>query len=447
MNLKRSVQFRPEQRKKNGVAVTENMLIRMRVTFNCSRIDFSTGYRIDLSKWDNGQQRVKKGFSNKQKQTYTEINSALVKYESIIQEIFKEYEMSDCMPTVEQIKQDFVLRTQLLSSFNEDKNKAQSKKTSDNEGLLIDVKPFFEVYDEYVQTQGLRNNWSQTCYHKFRALRNKLKEFNSKLTFECFDENGLSLFVGFLINQKMTRNSTVCKTLVFLKMFLRWSYNNGYHNNNGFSTFKPKLKVPQRKVIFLTPEELKRIIDLEIPEEKCYLERVRDVFIFMCFTGLRHSDTFNLRRSDIKGDHIEIVTIKTDDDLIIELNQYSKAVLDKYKDIPYPDDKALPVISNQKMNVYLKELTQLAEINEPVRMIHYKGSKRIEKVSPKHELICTHAARRTFVCSALSLGIPAQVVMKWTGHSDYKAMKPYMDIADDIRAKSMKKFNQMDNLL
>lgn len=349
MNLKRSIQFRPEQRKKNGVAVTENMLIRMRVTFNGSRIDFSTGYRIDLSKWDNDQQRVKKGFSNKQKQTYTEINSALVKYESIMQEIFKEYEMSDCMPMVNQIKQDFVLRTQLTNSFNDVNSKAKSKVASNEDELLIDVKPFFEAYDEFVQSQGLQNNWSPACYQKFNALRNKLEEFNPKLTFDCFGEKGFSLFVDFLINKKMIRNSTIGKTLDFLKMFLRWSYNNEYHKNNGFVTFRPKLKAPQRKVIFLTPEELRRVIEVKIPEEKCYLERVRDVFVFMCFTGLRHSDAYNLRRSDIKGDHIEIVTIKTDDDLIIELNQYSKAVLDKYKDIPYPDDKALPVITNQKM--------------------------------------------------------------------------------------------------
>ena len=54
-----------------------------------------------------------------------------------------------------------------------------------------------------------------------------------------------------------------------------------------------------------------------------------------------------------------------------------------------------------------------------------------------------HAGRRTFICNALALGIPAQVVMKWTGHSDYKAMKPYIDIADDIKANAMNKFNQL----
>lgn len=91
----------------------------------------------------------------------------------------------------------------------------------------------------------------------------------------------------------------------------------------------------------------------------------------------------------------------------------------------------------------LKELAELAEINEPVREVYYKGNQRIDETTPKYALLGTHAGRRTFICNALSLGIPAQVVMKWTGHSDYKAMKPYIDIADEIKANAMDKFNQL----
>ena len=170
---------------------------------------------------------------------------------------------------------------------------------------------------------------------------------------------------------------------------------------------------------------------------------MRDVFLFQCFTGLRYSDVFNLRRSDIKGDHIEVTTVKTSDSLIIELNNHSKAILDKYKDVAFEHDKVLPVITNQKMNDYLKELAEMAGIDEPVRQTYYKGNERIDDVTPKYALLGTHAGRRTFICNALALGIPPQVVMKWTGHSDYKAMKPYIDIADDIKANAMSKFNQL----
>ena len=239
------------------------------------------------------------------------------------------------------------------------------------------------------------------------------------------------------------RNSTIGKQLGFLKWFIRWALKKGYHQNIAFETFKPKLKNTPKKVIFLTWDELNKLKSCNIPQNKQYLERVRDVFLFCCFTGLRYSDVYNLRTSDVKADHIEITTVKTADSLVIELNNHSKAILEKYKDVHFEGNKVLPVISNQKMNDYLKELGELAEINEPIRETYYKGNQRIDEVTPKYALLGTHAGRRTFICNALALGIPAQVVMKWTGHSDYKAMKPYIDIADDIKANEMSRFNQL----
>ena len=96
------------------------------------------------------------------------------------------------------------------------------------------------------------------------------------------------------------------------------------------------------------------------------------------------------------------------------------------------------------MNFYLKELCKLAQIDEPIRLTNYKGNQRIDEVRPKYELIGTHTGRRTFIVNALSRGIAPNVVMKWTGHSDYKAMKPYIDIVDSIKASEMAKMNFLD---
>ena len=82
------------------------------------------------------------------------------------------------------------------------------------------------------------------------------------------------------------------------------------------------------------------------------------------------------------------------------------------------------------MNRDVKELCKLAGINEEIR-----------------ELVGTHTGRRTFIVTTLSLGIPPNVVMKWTGHSDYSSMKPYIDIVDDIKATSMTKFNGLISVL
>ena len=430
MNIKRNIIFTLESRKKDGVLITENVPIRMRVNFASKRIEFTTGYRIDSAKWDADKQRVKNGCSNKLKQSASEINASLLGYYTEIQSIFKRFEVEDVIPTPEQIKE----------AFNALHKPVSEEPKPKKEALPCD---FFQVFDDFVEDCGRQNNWTDSTFEKFAAVKNHLTNFREGLTFEFFDERGLNDYVGYLRDVKEMRNTTIGKQLSFLKWFLRWAFKKGVHQNNAYDSYKPKLKSTQKKIIFLTWDELNRLREFKIPSNKQALERVRDVFLFQCFTGLRYSDVFNLRRSDIKGDHIEVTTIKTSDSLIIELNNHSKAILDKYKDVAFEDDKVLPVITNQKMNDYLKELAEMAGIDEPVRQTYYKGNERIDDVTPKYALLGTHAGRRTFICNALALGIPPQVVMKWTGHSDYKSMKPYIDIADDIKANAMSKFNQL----
>jgi integrase len=430
MNIKRNIIFSLESRKKNGVPVTVNVPIRMRVIYSGNRIDFSTGYRIDTSKWDEDKQRVKNGCTNKFKQSASEINADLLAYYSDIQEIFKGFEVENIVPAPQQLK----------DAFNSRNRQANPEPEVE---VKIPKAVFYMAFDEFVKECGTQNSWGNATYEKFAALKNHLKEFDENLSYEALNESKLMDFLYYLRDTLEMRNTTTDKKISYLKWFLRWSVKKGYTDNLAFDSFKPKLKTTQKKVIFLTWKELNQLRDYAIPETKKYLERVRDVFLFSCFSGLRHSDVYNLRRSDIKDSHIEITTIKTADSLIIELNNHSKAILDKYRDVAFENDKALPVISNQKMNDYLKELAELAEINDPVRETYYKGNERIDSVLPKYALLSTHAGRRTFICNALSLGIPPQVVMKWTGHNDYKAMKPYIDIADDIKANAMDKFNQL----
>jgi integrase len=383
-----------------------------------------TGYRIDAAKWDADKQRVRNGCSNKLKQTAAEINADLNNYSSILQTIFKEFEVKDKIPTPEELKETFSVRCG---------NKEETPQVGAS---------FFTAFDEFVSDEGKLNNWTAATYTKFEAVRKHLAGFDPDMTFDAFDETRLADYINYLREVKEMRNSTIGKQIGFLKWFLRWAFRKGYSDNRAFDGFKPKLKTTQKRVIFLTWDELMGLRDYPIPASKQYLERVRDVFLFSCFTSLRYSDVANLRRSDVSDTHISITTVKTADSLVIELNDHSRAILDKYADIHFEGDKVLPVISNQKMNDYLKELCELAEINEPVRETYYRGNERIEDVRPKYELMGTHAGRRTFICNSLALGIPAQVVMKWTGHSDYKAMKPYIDIADSVKVNEMNKWNK-----
>ena len=141
-------------------------------------------------------------------------------------------------------------------------------------------------------------------------------------------------------------------------------------------------------------------------------------------------------------EHIEITTIKTYETLRIELNNYSKGILDKYKEDRFKDNVALPVISNQKMNDQLKVLGELCDISSPVSITYYKAGERIDETYKKYELLTTHCGRRTFISNAIMLGIAPEIVMKWTGHEDYRTMKPYIAIADKAKKDAMDLFNK-----
>ena len=235
------------------------------------------------------------------------------------------------------------------------------------------------------------------------------------------------------------KNYTAKKYINLTKWFLKWASEKGYNKELAFVTFKEKLKTIPAKVIFLEWNELMSVYNATFPDEP-HLELAKDVFCFQCFTSLRYSDVKNLKKADIYDGYITITTIKTDEPLKIELNKYSKAILEKYKDIE--GIYALPVPVNQRMNRYIKEVCKACEINEPVCRTYYKGAERIDEIHPKYELIGTHCGRKTFICNALMLGIAPNIVMKWTGHRDYKSMKPYIDIADKAKEEAMNLFNR-----
>lgn len=109
--------------------------------------------------------------------------------------------------------------------------------------------------------------------------------------------------------------------------------------------------------------------------------------------------------------------------------------------MPLKSNKALPVISNQKMNEYLKELGELAGINEKITETYFIGNKRYDVPKPKYEHMTSHIGRRSFICLCIAKNIPIQIIMKWTGHSDYKSMIPYIEVSEKTKEIEMKKLN------
>ena len=434
--------------------------IRLRVTFNSQRIDISTGCQIyDLNYWDSKHEQVLDGYQGPKGEDNIAINNELRKLKDQMEVTFKYFEVNEIYPTPSQVVEKY-----------EERVKGITPRKPEPEKKKKEVKPkepdFYKVFDAFTYECGEKNAWTEATREKMAALKNDLTIFKKNLKFSDLIETTLTKFVVYLRDEKKLntprkpkgeerdsgkkeligiKNSTIEKKLGYLKWFLKWATEKGFNNNTAYRTFRPTLKTTQKKVIYLTKEEMKRILNLDLKGEHAYLEIVRDIFIFCCFSSLRYSDASALKWNDVKDDHIEVTTIKTADSIQIEINDMMKKIIEKYRAVPDKrSNLVFPFYTNQAMNRDLKKLCKLAEINEEIRTTTYKGHERIDEIAEKWELIGTHTGRRTFIIHALSQGIPPSIVMKWTGHSDYKSMKPYIDIVDEIKASEMTKMNFMD---
>lgn len=424
--------------------------IRVSIALFGDRFITSTGYAINPDKWNADKMRVKQGATNAKKVNYNTINAKLGRIASY----FEAIEGAPTRPDNVDIKALYA------AEFGKPTNTPAGTSTAATAPIAL---TFWDYFNMFCRERGKQNDWTKATYQKFDALKHHLKDFDPRAGFDTFTESGLLRFVDFCRNDLDMKNSTIGKQLGYLKWFLNWATSKGFNTLTEYQAFSPKLKQAEKKVVFLDWPELMRVYSYQVPQEGATvkltndageqyektvehagtLEKVRDVFCFCAFTSLRYSDAFNLKKSDIRDGYISVTSIKTQDLLNIELTDRARAILDKYAATDLPENKALPVLSNQRMNDYLKDLMELCEINTPVTQTYFKGQERIEVTRPKFECIGTHTARRTFICNALMLGIPPQVVMKWTGHNDYKAMKPYIDIADSVKAREMDKFNRL----
>lgn len=429
MYIKRSIKFLLHTRKKGDSQSGKNLAIRMRITYGGNiPLDFPTGQSIDAKDWDVEKECAIDGVKNKSGQTNVDINRTIDEYRSFVNEIFARYELLDKrIPTTGEVKDLFNDMIGKKPKFIE-------------EAISVE-----EAFNEYIDNVGKQNNWTNGTYKKMRTIKSHFMNANKNITFEKITNETLQEFIFYLM-KKGLRNTTISKDYSLVRWFLRWAYNSEYYKGNAHNTFKPRLKGvdgSQSEIIYLSLSELNQVRDCKIPISKKYLEQVRDVFLFCCYTSLRYSDVAVLKKDDIKNNCIHIVTQKTTDGLIIELNKRAKDILDKYKDNKFKNGLLLPVISNQKTNAYLKELGQLSELNEITRVVYFKGNIRHDECFPKWALLTTHVARRTFVVTALQLGIPTEVIIRWTGHADYKAMKPYVAIVDELKKKEMSKFDSI----
>ncbi|MBQ0158008.1 MAG: tyrosine-type recombinase/integrase [Bacteroidales bacterium] len=405
-----NIQFTPSNK-------ADNAKLYCRITWCGKRKVIVLTHRVDDSKWSHEVQRCKpRTVHGKLWIDASVINAEIQRVEDGLRAFFVDHQAEP--PTEDEVKSAVYVAI----------GREQRVQPTD----------FFAVYNEFIITEGRKRAWGSTTAAKHKATLHHVQAAFPHISFSDISSDTMTALCDYFIAIGLKNTSTI-KYIKFFKWFLRWCVSNGYLPKDSDFDVKKKMKTVRQHIVFLTMEELLRVYHHEFPAKDVRLERQRDCFCFQCFTGLRYSDISTLQKIDIYDDMLHIITEKTDDTITVELNDYSRAILKKYADSD--SSLALPVISNQKYNKEIKEVGKACGIDAIVSQSHYVGGNMITERVPKYMLLSSHTGRRTFICNALMLGISPNVVMQWTGHNDYNAMKPYIDIADEAKKSAMSLFN------
>ncbi|MCK5867524.1 MAG: tyrosine-type recombinase/integrase, partial [Mycoplasmataceae bacterium] len=214
-----------------------------------------------------------------------------------------------------------------------------------------------------------------------------------------------------------------------LKTFLNWALENNYTYKTYFKNFKtPKGQITDE--VALTFDQVKEVYNHDFSENK-KLERVRDLFVLGCSTGLRISNYSKINKNDISNGYINVNDKKNNEkQLRIPLNDFSIEILERYEYV-------LPAISTQKFNKYIKVVFEKVGYTDTIKKTTRVGAKIIENISPFYERVSSHTARRSFITIMKNKKIPDKVIMEFTGHRSLEVFNKYYKPNDDDKKDFM----------
>lgn len=382
----------------------EKSPINLLFSFDGKRLKRSTGYQVSPKLWDEKKQLVRSSFPNS-----FSINEGLKRLKG-------EYERAY-----------FDLRAAGKSITNE----ALTKRVDEALGVKrdgdINLLTFFAEYIHSVPNRkpGTIKSY-KSAYKALQDFQKKTRtiEFDS-ITLEWYDD-----FFDFLQNEKEFSKNYIGKVFRILKTILNVATERGVNKNMAFKSRSFKTYSEDVNHPYLTEEEIQRIFDLDL-SEKPTLGAVRDNLIIGCWSGVRFGDLSRLRKENLSESTLKIKTQKTGEVVVIPILPQLRAILDKYKDTP----TGLPkVLSNQKMNVLLKQVAAYAGIDTPYFKTITKGGQEVKIMGKKYEFISSHCCRRSFASNMYVRGIPAITIMKITGHRTERSFLKYIKISAEQNA-------------
>lgn len=372
--------------------------IYIRLTVDGQRFEFSTKRFIEKSKWSPELSKMK-GNSEEART----LNSYL-----------------DLMKSkVFDVQMELIHKNEDLSLEN---FKSRMLGTHQRERMLI---PIYQNHNDKIE-ELIGNGYAYGTLERFKISLKHIEEFIfwkyslSDISINKIDYAFVTEFEFYLRSVKKCNNNTAVKYVRNFRKIIKICLDNDWLDKNPCSRYEGKMKEVERD--FLTEEELNRIYNKRFSSERLTL--VKDIFIFSCYTGLAYVDVRGLKK-----DHIGIGIDgqkwifknrqKTDTKSKIPVLPIAQEIIQKYSDHPkcLNEDSVLPILTNQKMNAYLKEIGDLCDI-------------------PKE--ITFHMARHTFATSVtLTNGVPIETVSKMLGHKNIQTTQHYAKILDKKVSEDM----------
>jgi site-specific recombinase XerD len=377
---------------------------------------YSTGENIKPSNWDKiNKFPIQKG--KDKSPDYESIKSQLNRYSDLFLQLVNRYKMANEVLTSKELKK----------AFDEEFKKAITGKNI-----------FFDAYDLFMKEKTESKEWSPSTIKRYKNIKNHLQEFEKKkkfpLNFNAIDKTFYSEFTTYCLDDLEHINNTFLRNLGLFKTFMFWAIENKYTYNTTFKTFNSGKKNILKKVITeqiaLSIDDLNKLMEKEFESKK--LDKVRDVFVFACVTGMRFGELSLINKTNVQNDEI---VLKEEKDTSKEARRIPLTNLSRYILLKY--DYSLPLIANQKQNEYIKEVFQKMEYTHLVQRVTVKGKENVIKEIPFHDRISTHTARRTFITMMKDKGKSDKLIAKITGHKDMKTLNQYYQVEGKQKKEAM----------
>lgn len=370
-----------------------------------------TGHRLKLSEWSE-KDRAPKNHNS-------EASKALDKVKAAIKKVIAKLELDDRIVTPFSVK----------VAYMED--------LAEREHLAAQTDKKSKV--EMVTLIKLANRWTETELFRFRissqrAVKESINAFTSylksvgyaSLERKSLNQTIISGYERYLLEKKKLADNTHGKRMKHLRWFLKWL---------DFDVSKIKLRSSKKPIISLTLEELKKLEGVDVSFSVEY-QKAKDMFLLGCYTGLRISDLKRLNSENTKNGVIKIKLLKNDRFVQIPIIKSADAILSKY-------NYHSPRISSQAVNESIKHVCEKAEIDDKVVIDYTRAGQRLSKTKPKHKLITSHIAGKTFITLAPKLwGLSPAEIAAIVGKDVKTLINNYFgDQGDEARSKMIERDN------